>query len=255
MWVSRGTLAACDPGARPHRRQRRPDHAPGGAGSRALHGDDQRTLASRHMDHRPARRLCPKRRLGELGRVRRAPSGNAHERRTCCDSERPSALSHDSAAHLHRLPIASAPAGCSCTYTRPGFRSAQVRAGVERRGARCHAEPGGPHRRRPGARPGPQPQSNMAREYGVRGGLPTFDAALRAGVSPSPAVGRKSNRMARAGPIVAAPRICAELGDPGAGERHRVGLGARAAARTRQSARRTPPVAGASSPTERVDVV
>lgn len=121
-------------------------------------------------------------------------------------------MSHDSSAHAWGLPILR-PAVEQVHLTRPGLRSAQVRHGVKHHGARYESSEvvtaqGLPVLDRA------RTAVDMAREYGVRGGLPTFDAALRAGV-PREHLWRVINRM-RGWPDVAAPRVCAELADPGA---------------------------------------
>jgi IS1 family transposase len=121
-------------------------------------------------------------------------------------------FSHDSGAHLVGLPVLR-PDRDLVHLTRPRFRSAQVRAGVKHHGARylpsqVRDVDGIPVLDKA------RIAVDMAREYGVRGGLPTFDAALRVGVTRSQ-LWAEIERM-RGWPDVAAPRICAELADPGA---------------------------------------
>ena len=121
-------------------------------------------------------------------------------------------LSHDSAAHELGLAILR-PRKELVHMTRPLSRAARTRNGVKHHGAR--------YRRDQVADVGGIPvleaartACDMAREYGIQGGLPTFDAAMRAGVT------REQFRAAledMAGwPGVLAPRACVDLADPGA---------------------------------------
>lgn len=124
----------------------------------------------------------------------------------------PHVLSHDSSAHALGLPILR-PLLQQVHLTRPGLRSAQVRHGVKHHGARYESSEVVTANGLP-VLDIPRTAVDMAREYGVRGGLPTFDAALRAGV-PRARLWAVIERM-RGWPDVAAPRACAELADPGA---------------------------------------
>jgi hypothetical protein len=121
-------------------------------------------------------------------------------------------MSHDSSAHAWGLPILR-PLLEQVHLTRPGLRSAQVRHGVKHHGARYKSSEVVAANGLP-VLDMARTAVDMAREYGVRGGLPTFDAALRAGV-PRDRLWAVIDRM-RGWPDVAAPRVCAELADPGA---------------------------------------
>jgi hypothetical protein len=121
-------------------------------------------------------------------------------------------MSHDSSAHAWGLPILR-PTLEQVHLTRPGLRSAQVRHGVKHHGARYRLSEVAMANGLP-VLDMARTAVDMAREYGVRGGLPTFDAALRAGV-PRGQLWAVIERM-RGWPDVAGPRVCAELADPGA---------------------------------------
>jgi hypothetical protein len=121
-------------------------------------------------------------------------------------------LSHDSAAHELGLAILR-PTKELVHITRPDRRSARTRNGVKHHGARYSSEDVvdvDGMRVLNAARTA----CDMAREYGIQGGLPTFDSAMRAGVT------REELRLAvqhMAGwPDVLAPRACVDLADPGA---------------------------------------
>lgn len=121
-------------------------------------------------------------------------------------------LSHDSAAHAWGLPILR-PTLQRVHLTRPGLRSAQVRHEIKHHGARYGLSEVSTANGLP-VLDMARTAVDMAREYGVRGGLPTFDAALRAGVARTQ-LWDVIDRM-RGWPDVAAPRVCADLADPGA---------------------------------------
>jgi len=121
-------------------------------------------------------------------------------------------LSHDSAAHELGLAILR-PRKELVHITRPLSRSARTRHGVKHHGASYRPD----HVVDVGGVPvleAARTACDMAREYGIQGGLPTFDAAMRAGVT------REQFRAAledMAGwPDVLAPRACVDLADPGA---------------------------------------
>jgi Transcriptional regulator, AbiEi antitoxin len=121
-------------------------------------------------------------------------------------------LSHDSAAHELGLAILR-PRKELVHITRPLSRAARTRHGVKHHGARYRHEQvvdvGGIP-----VLDAARTACDMAREYGIQGGLPTFDAAMRAGVT------REQFRAAledMAGwPDVVAPRACVDLADAGA---------------------------------------
>jgi hypothetical protein len=121
-------------------------------------------------------------------------------------------LSHDSAAHELGLAILR-PRKELVHITRPLSRAARTRNGIKHHGARYRPEQvldveGIP------VLDAARTACDMAREHGIQGGLPTFDAAMRAGVT------RERFRDAlqdMAGwPDVQAPRACVDLADPGA---------------------------------------
>ena len=121
-------------------------------------------------------------------------------------------LSHDSAALELGLAILR-PRQELVHITRPLCRSARTRNGVKHHGARYRLE----QVVEAGGIPvldAARTACDMAREHGIQGGLPTFDAAMRAGVT------REQFRVAledMAGwPDVLAPRACSDLADPGA---------------------------------------
>lgn len=121
-------------------------------------------------------------------------------------------LSHDSAAHQLGLAILR-PRTELVHITRPHSRAARTRNGVKHHGARFRPDQvvdvGGVP-----VLDAARTACDMAREHGIEGGLPTFDAAMRGGVT------REKFRDALAGmtgwPDVVAPRTCMELADPGA---------------------------------------
>jgi hypothetical protein len=121
-------------------------------------------------------------------------------------------LSHDSAAHELGLAILR-PTKELVHITRPDCRAARTRNGVKHHGASYRPEhvvtiDGVP------VLNAARTACDMAREYGIQGGLPTFDSAMRSGVT------REQFRVAvrdMAGwPDVRAPRACIDLADPGA---------------------------------------
>ena len=121
-------------------------------------------------------------------------------------------LSHDSAARELGLAILR-PAVEHVHITRPDVRGSRTEHGVKHHGAsyrdaqvvEVHGIP---------VLDAARTAVDMAREHGLQGGLPTFDAALRAGV-PRSAFTRALAPM-RSWPHVRTARVCAELADAGA---------------------------------------
>ena len=121
-------------------------------------------------------------------------------------------LSHDSAAHELGLAILR-PRNELVHITRPLCRAARTRNGVKHHGARYRPTQvvevdGLP------VLDAARTACDMAREHGIQGGLPTFDAAMRAGVTREQFRGALEDMAGW--PDVLAPRACVDLADPGA---------------------------------------
>ena len=121
-------------------------------------------------------------------------------------------LSHDSAAHELGLAILR-PRTELVHLTRPLTRAARTRNGVKHHGARYRPEQVVDVEGIP-VLDAARTACDMAREHGIQGGLPTFDSAMRSGVT------REQFRVALEGmagwPDVQAPRACVDLAEPGA---------------------------------------
>jgi Transcriptional regulator, AbiEi antitoxin len=121
-------------------------------------------------------------------------------------------LSHDSAAHELGLAILR-PREELVHITRPLCRAARTRNGVKHHGARYQpgqvVDAGGVP-----VLDAARTACDMAREYGIQGGLPTFDAAMRTGVTRDQFHAAVQDMAGW--PDVLAPRACIELADPGA---------------------------------------
>ena len=147
---------------------------------------------------------------GRCGTNTSTALGNAHGAHLMTRTDH--VLSHDSAAHELGLAILR-PRKELVHITRPLSRAARTRNGVKHHGAR--------YRRDQVVDVGGIPvleasrtACDMAREYGIQGGLPTFDAAMRAGVTRAQFFAALEDMAGW--PDVLAPRACVDLADPGA---------------------------------------